>query len=264
LACLLSCKWTSELQSKKTDSELQKDADDIKFSDILVVIKKNRAFVGISLAGLGSTIAQYTGATLGIYMYRDVLGALPLMGIATAIGMVMSFFVLTLAPKSIKKFGLDKTVQTSLLIAMVLFVCQFFATLLGPIPYIVCQSVATTFSSVPILMQWGMVGDAIDYNEMITGKRTDGSIYGTFNLSRRFGQAIGSAFAAAMLGVIAFVPGAATQTAGALMGIKLLVVGVPFLSAILSFVALKYVWNITPDIRRQMAEFRKNKEISEN
>ena len=27
-------------------------------------------------------------------------------------------------------------------------------------------------------MQWGLVGEAIDYNELLTGKRTEGSIYG--------------------------------------------------------------------------------------
>lgn len=108
------------------------------------------------------------------------------------------------------------------------------------------------------------MGDAIDYNEILTGKRTEGSIYGTFNLARRFGQDIGSSFAAFMLGVIAFVPGAPTQTAGAITGIKILVVGVPFLAAILSFVALKYVWNITPEIRAQMAAHRAGKGVSEN
>ena len=39
-------------------------------------------------------------------------------------------------------------------------------------------------------MQWGMMGEVIDYNEVVVGKRTEGSIYGTFNLTRRIGQAI--------------------------------------------------------------------------
>ena len=59
-------------------------------------------------------------------------------------------------------------------------------------------------------MQWGLVGEAIDYNEMITGKRTEGSIYGTFNLSRRVGQTIGNS--AAMLLLASPVTG---NTAGA-------------------------------------------------
>ena len=42
-----------------------------------------------------------------------------------------------------------------------------------------------------ICKKLGLVGEVIDYNEFVTGKRTEGSIYGTFNLSRRIGQTIG-------------------------------------------------------------------------
>ena len=55
-----------------------------------------------------------------------------------------------------------------------------------------------------------MVGEAIDYNEYLTGKRTEGSIYGTFNLMRRIGQALGSTIAVALLGVVGYIPNAET------------------------------------------------------
>ena len=61
-------------------------------------------------------------------------------------------------------------------------------------------------------MQWGLVGEAIDYNEMVTGKRTEGSIYGTFNLTRRIGQTVGNSAAVLALGWIGYQAGAATQT----------------------------------------------------
>ena len=66
-------------------------------------------------------------------------------------------------------------------------------------------------------MQWGLVGEAIDYNEMITGKRTEGSIYGTFNLSRRVGQTIGNSAAIFMLGVIGYNADLAVQTGATIL-----------------------------------------------
>lgn len=62
-------------------------------------------------------------------------------------------------------------------------------------------------ASVSIYMQWGLVGEAIDYNEMITGKRTEGSIYGTFNLTRRIGQTVGNSAAVLALGWIGYQAG---------------------------------------------------------
>jgi GPH family glycoside/pentoside/hexuronide:cation symporter len=106
-------------------------------------------------------------------------------------------------------------------------------------------------------MQWGLVGEAIDYNEYLTGKRTEGSIYGTFNLSRRVGQTVGNSAAVLALGWIGYDAAAAAagmaQTAGVITGIKVLCVLVPAFFTIGSWVAFKYVWNITPEIRAEMA-----------
>lgn len=257
IACILSCSWTHETYTatKLTDDT---PASDVKVSDILVVLKKNRAFWGISIAGIGSTIAQYAGSTLGVYMWRDVLGALPMMSIATLTSMVGSVIILIFAPNLIKKFGLDRTLHTSLLLGMCMYVLLYFSIPFGPVAYILVQTLASICSSLPILMQWGMVGEVIDYNEYITGKRTEGSIYGTFNLTRRFGQAIGSSFAAFMLGVIGYNSTLAMQSAGTILGIKLLVIAVPFLGVVVSFIGLKFVWNITPEIRAKITERRQN------
>ena len=114
--------------------------------------------------------------------------------------------------------------------------------------------------SVTVFMQWGMVGEAIDYNEMVTGKRTEGSIYGTFNLMRRIGQAVGSSVAVALLGVVGYIPNAASQTAAVQVWIKALVCLSAAILLVLMFLNLKFVWNITPEIRAKIAQSKQNKE----
>ena len=107
---------------------------------------------------------------------------------------------------------------------------------------------------VSIQMQWGLVGEAIDYNEYSTGKRTEGSIYGTFNLSRRIGQTIGQGFALYGLGWIGYNGTAETQTDGTIFGLKILCVLIPAVFILGSWAAFKFVWNITPEVRAKMAE----------
>lgn len=102
-------------------------------------------------------------------------------------------------------------------------------------------------------MQWGLVATVTDYNEMVTGKRTEGTIYGTFNLSRRIGQTVGNSAAVLALGWIGYEASAATQTAAAITGIKALCVLIPALFLVGSWLAFRFVWNITPEIRAQMA-----------
>ena len=62
------------------------------------------------------------------------------------------------------------------------------------------------------------------------------------------------------LGWIGYQAGAATQTAGALTGIKALVVLIPAIFILGSWIAFRFVWNITPDVRAKMAAFKSGKE----
>ena len=234
-------------------------ADDIKFSDILNVFKVNRAFLALCIHGVCICTMQYVSSTLGTYMYADVLGNVSLMSMATVVSTPLSLVVLIGAPKLAKKLGLIPLIRYSLLTGCVLYLGLFAAhmvTDVNPYVHMIWSSLASGIGMVSILMQWGMVGEAIDYNEYLTGKRTEGSIYGTFNLTRRIGQTIGNSAAVLALGWIGYDTAVAAaggiQAASVLSGIKILCVLVPGIFLIGSWAAFKYVWNITPEIKAEM------------
>ena len=236
------------------------DTGDIKLTDILNVFKVNRAFLALCIHGVCICTMQYVGSTLGTYMYADVLGDVSLMSIASIASMPLGIVILIGAPKLAKKMGLIPLIRYSLLGGCALYVGLFAAHMLtdvNPIVHIVWSSLASGMGMVSIQMQWGMLGEAIDYNEHLTGKRTEGSIYGTFNLTRRIGQTIGNSVAVLALGWIGYDTALAAaggiQTVGVLTGIKVLCVLVPGIFLIGSWAAFKYVWNITPEVREEMA-----------
>jgi GPH family glycoside/pentoside/hexuronide:cation symporter len=159
-------------------------------------------------------------------------------------------------PFMCKKLGLEKVIRYSLLIGGGVYVILFGMHLIfdvRPLIHSVISGLGMGFGMVSIQMQWGLVGEAIDYNELVTGKRTEGSIYGTFNLSRRIGQAIGSSFGFYVLGWIGFNAELPVQSAGTIFGLKALCVLVPAVFILGSWAAFKFVWNITPEVREKMA-----------
>ena len=259
--CFLHYLWTKERNIVETKPE---DAQNIKLTDILDVVRKNRAFLALCIHGICVCTNQYVGQTLGTYMYADVLGNIGMMSLQSLISMPLMFVTLIVAPKAAKKFGLEKMIRVCLLIGCLSSVTLFAMHMLFTVPalvHMVWISLSSAFSSVSIYMQWGLVGEAIDYNEYLTGKRTEGSIYGTFNLSRRIGQTIGNSAAVLMLGWIGYdtVVAAAggVQTAGVITGIKVLCVLLPAIFSLGSWAAFKFVWNITPDVREKMAAAKK-------
>ena len=244
------------LTEERTSVGEEVKADDIKFSDILEVVKKNRPFVALCIHGVCICLMQYATQTLGMYMYSAVYHDVTYQSISSALSSPFMIGSMIAVPFICKKLGLEKLIRYSLLIGGGICAVLFGLHMTMDVPPLVhgvVLGIGSGFAMVSIQMQWGLVGEAIDYNEYITGKRTEGSIYGTFNLSRRLGQTIGQGFALYGLAWIGYEGTAAVQSAGTIMGLKVLCVLVPAVFILGSWAAFKFVWNITPEVRAEMA-----------
>ena len=251
--CLLHYGLTEE---RVVVNEEAKSAD-IKLSDILTVVKENRAFVALCIHGVCICTMQYLTENISMYMYSAVYNDVTYKTLASALSAPFMVGAMVFVPFMCKKMGLEKVIRVTLLIGGAICVALFGLHLVmevGPLVHGVILGVGSGFAMVSIQMQWGLVGESIDYNEYITGKRTEGSIYGTFNLSRRIGQTVGLAVSFLALDWIGYEPTMEIQTASTVFGFKILCVLVPAVFILGSWAAFKFVWNITPDIRAKMAE----------
>ena len=252
VVCFMHYAFTEE----RTTVGAETKADDIKFSDILIVIKKNRPFVALCIHGVCICLMQYAAQTLGMYMYSAVYHDVTYQSISSALSSPFMIGSMIAVPFMCKKLGLEKLIRYSLLIGGAICGGLFVMHMTMDVPPLlhgVILGIGSGMAMVSIQMQWGLVGEAIDYNEFVTGKRTEGSIYGTFNLSRRIGQTIGQGFALYGLAWIGYDGTAAVQGAGTIMGLKVLCVLVPAVFILGSWAAFKFVWNITPEVRAEMA-----------
>jgi len=254
--CCLGCYFFTE---ERNLSQQKVGAAPIKVTDILEVFRVNRAFVALCLHGLLSGILMSVGGALGTYMYADVLGSLALMSVGSMVGMPVSLVCMSVVPKISRKLGSQKVLRGSLLIGCGLYVFLFtlhITTNINVWIHIGINALASGVSGLSNMMQWGMLSESIEYNEYLTGKRTEGSINGTFNMLRRLGQGLGSSFGVAMLGIIGYDAAAGVQTAGTILGIKVLCLIFPAICAIGSWIVFRFVWNITPELREEMARKR--------
>ncbi len=260
VVCLMHYFWTEE-RTSVGDTK----ADDIKFSDILTVIKKNRPFLALCIHGICICTMQYLVSNISLYMYSEVYHDVTYQSISSVLSSPFMIGSMIAVPFICKKLGLEKLIRYSLLIGGAICAALFVMHLtmdVHPLVHGVLLGIGSGMAMVSIQMQWGLVGEAIDYNELITGKRTEGSIYGTFNLSRRIGQAIGSSFGFYVLGWIGFDAALEAQSAGTIFGLKSLCVLVPAVFILGSWAAFKFVWNITPEKRAEMAALKAAKVVA--
>ena len=254
--CCLGCYFFTE---ERNVAQHRGTAAPIQVTDILEVFRVNRAFVALCLHGLLSGILMSVGGALGTYMYADVLGSLALMSVGSMVGMPVNLICMSVVPKLSKKIGMQKVLRGSLLLGCGIYVLLFglhVVTTLNVWVHIGINAIASGISSLSNMMQWGMLSEAIEYNEYLTGKRTEGSINGTFNMLRRLGQGLGASFGVAMLGMIGYSAAASVQSSGTILGIKVLCLLFPALCAIGSWIVFRFVWNITPELKEKIAQWK--------
>ena len=243
--CFFHYKLTDERNTDfiNENSEEQK----VEFKDILNVFKVNKPFVALCIHGLFICLMQYTSNTLNNYMCSAVLGDVGYASYGTIISAPFMVLVFVFGSKLAKKFGLEKMIRYSLLAGSLLYVLLFGLHMIinvNPYVHLIWSGIAMGIASVSIYLQWGLVGDVIDHNEEITGKRTEGSIYGTFNLSRRVGQTIGNSLALLLLELFKYDASLTTQSKLTIFGLKLSGILLPGIFILGSWAAFKFVWNL--------------------
>ena len=242
----------------------EKEAEKIKVTDIFNIITKNRAFLALVLHSISICGVQALAQGATTYMYADVLGNIGLQGYASTLSSVLMICILVVAPILTKKWDLVSIIRVCLLGGFGVLACTLAYTLMIPETnawiFIIANSIGSGLITMSVQMQWGLVAESIDYNEYLTGKRNEGTIYGFFSLSRRIGSTIANSASVLIIAGIGY--DAALTAAGlpqadsTIAGIKLMVIGFPMIAALCSFCCFTFIWNINSDVRAKMAEWK--------
>ena len=242
----------------------QKEAEKIKITDILNVFKVNRPYLALCVHSICICFVQGIAQGASTYMYADVLGSIALASIGTAISMPVMFGGMIVVPILAKKIDLVKIIRTMILIGCImlgtLFIYAMAVEKMIPILYILWSGIGTGLITLSVQLQWGLVGESIDYNEYLTGKRSEGTIYGTFSLTRRVGQTLSGSLAVLMLSWFNYIAHdentIVTQPDSAIFGIKAMCILIPAIIAMGSWVAFRFIWNINDEKRAAVAAWK--------
>ena len=259
--CFVLCLGHYAMTEEKNVSQ-QDDSPEqnIRVTDILNVFRVNKPFLALCIHGICICTMQYISSTITNYMFSAVYDDIALVTYGSIVSAPFMTITLLGGPFFAKKFGLEKFIRFGLLIGAVMYMGLFGLHMVmnvNPYVHMIISNCAMGLASVSIYMQWGLVSEAIDYNEMVTGKRTEGSIYGTFNLSRRVGQTVGNSATVLMLGWTGYNAELTVQSATTVAGIKAIAVLLPGIFVLGSWAAFRFLWKMNADDRQKIADFKK-------
>ena len=253
VACLLSCRFTQERCPVDASG-----SSGLNIQDIVATFRLNKAFQALCIHGVCQCVLMGISMTMGTYIYSDILGSIAYMSLGMVMSMPVNILVLIIAPGLTRKFGLVRLIRTGLLAGALVYVVLFVLHVVSTVNvwvHMALNILASGAIAFGTMMQWGLVGETVNYNAVLTGKRTEGTIFGVFNMLRRVGQAIGSALSVATLGWVGYDVTLANmglqQSSRTLFGMKVLCFLVQAVFILGSWAAFQFLW-IIPEQKEKL------------
>lgn len=199
----------------------------------LMIVTGIMALQMTAFMGRIAVCAFYVIYCLGSFTMIAFIMTIPSIG-----AVIGSLFVPYLA----KKMGKRNVLMYSMLIQAVGLLVIYLAPFDNMTMVIIGCCIFGLFN-VGFPMTLSMVADSVDYMELKTGIRTDGTAYATYGLATKVGNALGGSVGVLLLSAFGYVANA-QQTAGALRGINIVVNLIPAVLFILA-AALCLLWKMT-------------------
>lgn len=197
--------------------------------------------------------AYYVIYCLGSFTLISILMTIPSIG-----GALCSMLVVPL----VKRFGKKNVLGASFLIqALGLFVVYFSD--FSNIGMIIFGHILYGIANIGFPITLTMVADSVDYQELESGIRTDGTAYATYGLATKIGNAVGGSLGILALSYFGYQPNV-QQSVATQNGINLVVNLVPAVLFVLAGLIALWKWDLSAermdDIHFQLEDKRKIRE----
>ncbi|MER0484700.1 glycoside-pentoside-hexuronide (GPH):cation symporter [Streptomyces sp. Edi2] len=231
--------------------QVQRDVEKVSLRQAWDTVKQNKPLLRLGLSSVLFLCGMFALETTAIYYARYVLDDAGLYVVLVAVQVVGMLLATLVIPTTVTKIGK----RTSYIAGGTITVLGGIITAVAPgsVPAIAIVGFGIMGIGIGAIntLIWALVADTVEYGEWKTGVRAEGATYSVLSLSRKFGQAVGAAAAAYIIGLGGYESGAATQSDGALTAIRIATGAVPAL-VILPAIAVMVTYPLTEKKFRQI------------
>ena len=207
------------LTTERVKFEKNEDQEKVSIVKNMGIILKNKALLAIIGAAIVLLLSSLMTQTINQYLFADYFKDINALSTISMMGLPVSLVLAAVIVKVADKFGKREVSMIGMLITGVMFIGCYIAKITNPWVYVGIYTVISFFMNTFNMLIWAKITDIIDYNEILTGKRDDGTIYGVYSFSRKIGQALAGGLGGFALTFIGYNSAVAVQTQTAVDGI---------------------------------------------
>ncbi|RDW18616.1 MFS transporter [Oceanobacillus chungangensis] len=241
LACYMACVGltTERIVAQVNDSEK------VSLRSTVKGLVKNKPLIAILLASLLFMVSILLIGTVNVFLFKDYFSntaALSIIGVIQTVAMIVAMpFVKPL----VSRFGKKETVSAGILLSTVSYGILYLLPSVTTTQFIIIAAFGMFGFSFFNLVVWAFVTDVIDYHELITGLREDGTVYSIYSFARKVGQAIAGAIGGVAITAVGYDSALTVQTQATLDGIYNLATLIPAITFLAVFLILVFLYPLT-------------------
>lgn len=178
--------------------------------NVLTTVKfllKNKPFIALCVVSMLLIAFQMYTQTNYNYLLKNYYGKPSLYMFVTVFTYLPMAIFLPFMGKLIRKFGKKEICAAGLgfaaVINLLMFLLKFTPFATNPYAFLVLTFFSGAGQTFLVLEVWALVMDVIDYQELLSGRREEGTSYAFFSFTRKLGQTLagaGSSFLLALIG----------------------------------------------------------------
>lgn len=206
---------------------------------------KNKALIILVIVDIILVINQNLSGTTISYLFNDYFKDKAAMSFALIINFATVVILAPFANYLTRNFGRKESSVVALLFATVMYGFLLVIHTHSTTVYLILLLLGSIGTGMFNLMVWAFITDVIDNQQVISGAREDGIVYGVNSFSRKVAQAIAGGFGGVMLTFIGYqssTTGGAEQTTVVINRIYNLAAGIPAFCAALAAIILLFFY----------------------
>lgn len=175
--------------------------------NVFVTIKdlmKNRPFIMLCIASMLLIAFQFYYQSTYTYLFADYYHSAGLYSLVTICTYLPMAIFIPVMNKLIDKFGKKELCAAGLAFAAVANIILFLIKTSNPYVFLGFTFLSGLGQTFFVLEVWALVMDVIDYHEVRTSRREEGTAYSFFSFTRKLGQTLAGVGLNALLAVIAY------------------------------------------------------------
>ncbi len=223
-------------------------SDPIPLGNLMKSLLKNKALIVLVIVDIVVVINQNLTMVTTAYLFNDYFRDKAAMSVAMVFNYIV---VIILAPFSgwlVKRFGRKESSVVALTFGAISYAILAVMHTHNVILYLSMVLLGALGAGMFGMMVWAFITDVIDNQQVLTGIREDGIVYGINSFSRKVAQALAGGFGGIMLTLIGYQSSAAggiVQSASVANSIYYLATGVPAICCGVAALILLFFYPLT-------------------